>query len=302
MSSLTHKQKFLNDCELICQKQQNKLNILKRNDYETLLCEVKNAWNSKFKTTKDRRRMARYEVYDDNGKERLIKADTASSPKFVLTIEETFEALESAHASTEHGRRTKMIAIGDRFENVTRSLIEIYLKHCRICYDNKPLSQKKQVTNPIVMNHYGEKMQMDLIDLQSKSFNDYNWILVCQDHFTKWVSLRPLNRKQGICVAEALIEIFSETGIPERLQSDNGKEFKNQFVYALANIFPRLKFEHGAPRKPTTQGSVERANQDIEKMLYYWMKENNTKNWPLGLLNMLLKKSQCSHLLIIISL
>ena len=81
---------------------------------------------------------------------------------------------------------------------------------------------------------------MDLIDFQSCPDGEFKWLLVYQDHFTKMVQLRPLKSKCAIEVARALIDIFTIFGVPAILQSDNGKEFRNQVVRALKEIWPDM--------------------------------------------------------------
>ena len=83
---------------------------------------------------------------------------------------------------------------------------------------------------------------MDLIDFQSCPDGEFKWLLVYQDHFTKMVQLRPLKSKCAIEVARALIDIFTIFGVPAILQSDNGKEFRNQVVRALKEIWPDMNF------------------------------------------------------------
>jgi len=51
------------------------------------------------------------------------------------------------------------------------------------------------------------------------------------------------------------------------LQSDNGREFRNQIITALRTMWPDMNFVHGRGKHPQSQGSVERANSDIKKML-----------------------------------
>jgi hypothetical protein len=48
-------------------------------------------------------------------------------------------------------------------------------------------------------------------------------------------------------------------------------------------MWPELKIVHGKPRHSQSQGSVERANQDIENMLATWLTDNRTKKWSEGL-------------------
>ena len=48
-------------------------------------------------------------------------------------------------------------------------------------------------------------------------------------------------------------------------------------------MWPECHIVHGKPRHSQSQGSVERANQDIENKLASWMKDNNTTKWSDGL-------------------
>ncbi len=81
-----------------------------------------------------------------------------------------------------------------------------------------------------------------------------------QDHLTKFVHLRPCVSKEGLEVARHLYQIFCEFG------ALCGLEFRNQIVEGLKMLWPDLKIVHGRSRKPSTQGSVERANGDFQPM------------------------------------
>lgn len=119
--------------------------------------------------------------------------------------------------------------------------------------------------------------------------------MVYQDHFTKFIQLRPLKSKCAVEVAAALIDIFSIFGVPQILQSDNGREFRNQIVTALKTMWPDLNLVHGRARHPQSQGSVERANADIKKMLATWMREHKSTKWTTGLKFVQLKKNHTYH-------
>ncbi len=64
--------------------------------------------------------------------------------------------------------------------------------------------------------------------------------MVYQDHFTKFVSLRPLKAKSAVEVATNLFEIFSIFGVSYMLQSDNGREFRNCMVESLQDMWPDM--------------------------------------------------------------
>ena len=107
--------------------------------------------------------------------------------------------------------------------------------------------------------------------------------MVYQDHLTKFCLLRALSTKRAEEVAFNLVDIFTIFGAPSILQSDNGREFTNSVINNLVVLWPGLKIVHGKPRHSQSQGSVERANQDIENMLSCWMADNETDKWSDGL-------------------
>jgi len=56
-----------------------------------------------------------------------------------------------------------------------------------------------------------------------------------------------------------------------------------------------LKIVHGKPRHSKSQGSVERANQDIQNILTTWMQTNNSKSLSEGLRFVQLMKNRAFH-------
>ena len=56
-----------------------------------------------------------------------------------------------------------------------------------------------------------------------------------------------------------------------------------------------IKIVHGKPRHSESQGSVERANQDVENMLVTWIETNNTTKWSEGLQFVQAMKNRAYH-------
>ena len=56
------------------------------------------------------------------------------------------------------------------------------------------------------------------------------------------------------------------------------------------------KIVHGKPRHSQSQRSVERANQDIEKMWATWLGTNKTTHWSEGLRFIKFMKNKTLHL------
>lgn len=56
-----------------------------------------------------------------------------------------------------------------------------------------------------------------------------------------------------------------------------------EIVDDVLSMWPGLRMVNGKPRHSQSQGSVERANRDIENLLACWQAENNSTNWSKAL-------------------
>jgi zinc finger BED domain-containing protein 5/7/8/9 len=174
-----------------------------------------------------------------------------------------------------------MLAEAKKFyANVTRPCVEIFLKYS----EEYQIKRKRYVNHglivePIRSSNFNSRMQIDLIDFRTLPDGEYKWILNAQDHCTKACWLKALTNKTAIEVARALIDIFGIFGAPLILQSDNGKEFRNSLVESLKVLWPGFTIVHGRARRPQTQGSVERANGDVQNILGSWMRTHQSTKW-----------------------
>jgi hypothetical protein len=80
-------------------------------------------------------------------------------------------------------------------------------------------------------------------------------------------------------VGRELILILSCAVIPEVLQSDNRGEFLGECIQLIRKHFGIIRIVEGKPRKPSTQGSVERGDKPFNDALYEWMEENPEGCW-----------------------
>ena len=206
-------------------------------------------------------------------------------PLTIVTKENLFDILLKAHYNTGHGRRDKMHhELKIAYDGIKIDHLILFLKFCKECATIKARRATAGiVVKPILSDHFDARMQIDLVDMQSTKDNEYCWILNAQNHFTKYVHLKALKSKRAAEVALRVFEIFIDFGAPLILQSDNGREFVAEIITELKLIWPELKLVHGAVRKPSTQGSVERANFDVKKLLGAWMRDNQSTRWTFGL-------------------
>ncbi|CAK9292081.1 unnamed protein product [Gordionus sp. m RMFG-2023] len=140
-----------------------------------------------------------------------------------------------------------------------------------------------------------KKSKMDLIDMQSQPDGENKYIFVYQDHFTKFVILKPMKNKTAQDVAEHLTSIFNLFGAPSILHTDNGREFKNETIQNIVEMWPGCKMVHGRPRHSQSQGSVERANKDIMNKLRCFLHDNKTTCWANALGTIQFQKNISYH-------
>ncbi|XP_023014462.2 uncharacterized protein [Leptinotarsa decemlineata] len=74
------------------------------------------------------------------------------------------------------------------------------------------------------------------------------------------------------------------------------ENFVNNVISELVTLSPELKIVHGKPRHSQNQGSVERANQDLENMMSSWLKDKNSTKWSEGLTYVQFMKNRAFHL------
>ena len=183
-----------------------------------------------------------------------------------MCLEDMFDACMDIHKKVGSSGRAAMEPLANRFHsNITRPIIDKFLNYSK----EYQIKRKKTVNHglvikPIRSSYYNSRMQIDLVDYQSLPHGEYKWILNAQDHMTKFCHLRPLKAKSASEVAWALYKIFCRCGAPCILQSDNGREFRNNLVSSLKLLWPGLEIVHGRARTLQTQGSVERANGDFQ--------------------------------------
>jgi transposase InsO family protein len=104
-----------------------------------------------------------------------------------------------------------------------------------------------------------EKVATDLFDLDAGSY------LVMVDRFSgyPWVSHMRATTTEAVC--RVLLGWFWEFGFPRRLKSDNGPQFRGQFVEfcGRSHILP----ETSAPYNPRSNGLAEAAVKSVKFLL-----------------------------------
>ncbi|KAK6181870.1 hypothetical protein SNE40_009648 [Patella caerulea] len=166
--------------------------------------------------------LSKFEIMQCGDVEKLIKkrATQDEDPVYYVCIEDTYDVVKRAHTATGHGGRDRMAKeVNKKYANITREALEIFKSYCQECQKKRKRPKTKGVVvRPILTKEFASRAQVDLIDMQSMAQNSFKWIMVYQDHLTKFVILRALTSKRAAEVAHNLLDIFLLVGAysPER--------------------------------------------------------------------------------------
>ena len=92
------------------------------------------------------------------------------------------------------------------------------------------------------------------------------YILSIIDCFSRKGNIYGTNSKNATILLNFVIDFCLNHNIPKEFISDNGAEFKNKFFNEFCTLY-NIKFIHGAPYSPHSQGIIERFNYGIKKYL-----------------------------------
>ena len=120
------------------------------------------------------------------------------------------------------GKTFQRIAVSFFWPNMKKEIKE-YCRTCRscqlkrrtTCWDRVPISA---VVRP---EHVFEVMNYDLIGPFMNKSNGFAWVLTCIDQCSRWVEAVPVRNLQAKTICEALLWIWTRTGIPRVVVADN---------------------------------------------------------------------------------
>ena len=199
----------------------------------------------------------RYDVARIGGGQKiLIKKNSVDPYIRYIPKDEVFDIIYDAHVNVGHGGQKRThCEIKKNVANVTRKQVAAFLSYCVTCEEKRSQMKKKRVIRPITSSDYGQRGQVDLIDMRScKTRDSYSFILHYQDHFTKFSVLKALHSKQTSEVSKHLYDIFTLIGAPKILQTDNGNEFTGAPLTSMIEKFwPKTAYQ-GIPPTSTEPG------------------------------------------------
>lgn len=211
-------------------------------------------------------------------KENKLYMKVAGREVLVLPNSLVDSVIKQVHEEMGHQGAYKVIKyVKERFywPNLSRDVKKIVNK-CHICQLSKCNNFKYfGPCQPIVTQDIGDLVMADIYGPLPKGTFGYQYILVVQDSFCKFVKLYPMRRATAQSVVTK-IKQFIEIIKPKAIMTDNGSQFISHLwkdsLHALG-----IKTIYTTVRNPRPN-STERVNKELGRMFRTFC-HNNHKGW-----------------------
>ena len=188
----------------------------------------------------------------------------------VLVLPKVFrrQVLEVAHENLRHMRARRVKALlSQRFAwpGLGQDVIQ-HVRSCDVCQRCSKVQKKVSMIPRKVMSEPFEAMGVDIVGPFPKGKGGCRFLLTCICLASKWPEAIPLKSITARAVSAGLMEIFSRTGMPLELVSDQGAQFIGKVTSQLCKAMHIDKLKT-TPYHPEANGTVERMHGTLGAML-----------------------------------
>ena len=159
---------------------------------------------------------------------------------FQLVLPETFreQAVRGLHDDLGHMGVERVVGLARQRFYWPKMVFQIedWISHCLRCVSRKTTQKIAAPLVNITTSFPLELVCMDFLKLEPDR-SGYQYILVITDNFSRYAQAVPTRDNSSRTVARVLWEqYFLHYGIPERLHSDQGREFDNNLIKGLSSL------------------------------------------------------------------
>jgi hypothetical protein len=203
--------------------------------------------------------------------------------KEIIPYEDINKVLAAIYGDPKHGFASIepfWALIKSKYLGIAKEDVDEFLRNNETAQIQKPLKENK-VNRPIVVGKPMKFFQMDLADMEkyADTNNNYKYLLVLIDVFSKYAFVTPLKDKTDTATVSALEQILDDNKVqPSAIQSDNGSEFIN---YKMKELLTERKIHQivSSPYHPQSNGVVERFNRTMKNIIHKFMVHYNSQRY-----------------------
>jgi len=214
--------------------------------------------------------------------------------QLVLPSAFTHQVLQGLHNDVGHpGKDRTSSLVRERFYWPGYiAEIERWVQQCGRCLRRKSTTKKAPMVS-IESNYPLERVCIDYLTVDQCQGNIEN-ILVITDHYTKYSVAVPTRNQTAKTTADALLNnFFLHYGIPNKLHSDQGRNFESELMKELCQLMD-IKKTRTTIYHPMCNGQTERYNRTLLDMLGT-LEQDQKKNWKKYLPNLVYAYNATKH-------
>ena len=191
--------------------------------------------------------------------------------RLVVPRERRNEIMRIAHSSLTGGHFSSRKTEGSLKRVFTWPGISRDAKNwCKTCPDCQKVARAVNVKAPLhplpVISTPFSRLAFDLVGPLPRTKSGHRYLLTCICLGSKYPNAIPLRRVDAKTVAEGMCEIFSSTGIPQHILTDQGSVFTGKLTRELCELLG-IKHLKTSPYHPQTDGCLERWHASLKSML-----------------------------------
>ena len=93
------------------------------------------------------------------------------------------------------------------------------VRNCRICEEKKPTQHSEPLKRTLLPDRAFQMVGADICESKGDQY------LIVSDYFSRYIEIAHLKNATSFCVIQSMKNIFSRHGIPEKVVTDNGRQF-----------------------------------------------------------------------------
>jgi len=204
----------------------------------------------------------------------------------VRPTEEQYTQMKSVHNSVvgHNGVETTLKRLKDRgyMWKYMRQMVTKFIRQCDICQKNDARRREVHVQPFVTLTGTGlmKERSVDFIGPMEEDDDGHKYICVVIDQFSRWVELYRTKTNDAMAAARALLDHFGRFGIPNRIRTDRGREFRNELIEYFLKI---VGCEHilSTADSHEENGIVEAANAEVRRYLndFLYDRQFGKKGW-----------------------